>query len=536
MMRCAIYTRRSTDEHQAASLGVQQEEAERYITAKGWTLDPAHVFVDDAISRAEFKKRPGLIALLRAAEAKAFDVVICRDETRLGGDTNLTGVLIGNILSTGTRLRYYFADEEVRLNSAMDKFLVATRSFTSELEREKISQRTHEHLQTKARRGLAVGGKVYGYDNIEIKEGDRRVRVEYKINPDQARIVQEIFRRYAAGESLKAIAKDLNLRGIPSPRGRGWSYGCLFEMIGRDRYRGILVWGRVEKTYRGGTKVRVPRPEGQWTKVVVDELRIIDDALWTAAQARLSAKRKYERTRPSGARPKYLLSGFSRCGVCGGRIQVINGKSSHTSVKVYVCAAYREKRTCSNSLRRPVESVDHAVLTWIDAHLLREGMVAEVVQEVRRQLTERALTSGAELAELETQARKLRHELARMVEAIATTNAPPQVLVKSMGERERFLSVVEGRIAAAKTTPASRNAAMTKLEKAVRERLQDLQGLAARHPEEARRALEALLVGPLTFTPVDTPEGKRFLIEGRIQLTPKSGPGGVSMNGVPSGI
>ncbi|HSN99294.1 MAG TPA: hypothetical protein VLS89_13455, partial [Candidatus Nanopelagicales bacterium] len=70
-------------------------------------------------SRAEFKKRPGLLALLNAAEARAFDVVVTRDETRLGGDTYRTGIVIQDLLDHGARLFYYFTGEEVRLDGAV---------------------------------------------------------------------------------------------------------------------------------------------------------------------------------------------------------------------------------------------------------------------------------------------------------------------------------------------------------------------------------------------------------------------------------
>jgi DNA invertase Pin-like site-specific DNA recombinase len=128
-----------------------------------------HVFIDDSISRAEFKKRPGLIAMLIAAERLAFDVVVVRDETRLGGDANRTSLCMSDLLDAGVRLLYYFTGEEVKIEGAVDKFMINVRDFAAELEREKISQRTHEHLLTKARRGLNVGGRVYGHDNVEVK-------------------------------------------------------------------------------------------------------------------------------------------------------------------------------------------------------------------------------------------------------------------------------------------------------------------------------------------------------------------------------
>src|SRR4029078_361629 len=185
-MRCAFYGRRSTDEHQMASMEVQMQEGERFIVAQGGPLEPEHVYLDDASPSAAFKKGPGLIALLNAAKDEQFDAVIVRDESRLGGDTFRSGLVIQDLLESGIRLFYYYADEEVTLDGAVDKFMIAARSFASELEREKTSQRTHEHLLTKARRGLVVGGRVFGYDNVEVKNGDRRVHVEYKINEEQA--------------------------------------------------------------------------------------------------------------------------------------------------------------------------------------------------------------------------------------------------------------------------------------------------------------------------------------------------------------
>ena len=102
---------------------------------------PKHIFIDDAISRAEFKKRPGLIALLNGADPREFDVVVVRDETRLGGDTLGRDWLFRTIGCKGA-IHYYFTSEEVALENAVDKFMVARPQLPAELEREKTSQRT----------------------------------------------------------------------------------------------------------------------------------------------------------------------------------------------------------------------------------------------------------------------------------------------------------------------------------------------------------------------------------------------------------
>jgi site-specific DNA recombinase len=535
-LRVALYLRRSKEEHQAASIEVQRGEGTAYIAREGGTLDPTHIFIDDNHGRAEFKKRPGLISMLNAAKRGGFDAVVVRDETRLGGDTNRTSLFISDLLDAGRRLFYYFSDEEVTIDGAVDKFMINVRNFAAELEREKISQRTHEHLQTKARRGLNVGGRVFGYDNVEIKDGERRVRVEYRINPEQAEIVREIFRRYAAGEGVKTIVRDLNARGILAPRagsrGTGsWSPGSVQPMLRRERYRGVIIWGVHEKMYKGGTKVRVKRPANELTRVEVPELRIIDDDLWQAVQARLGQKTNFGRSRPSGARPKYLLSGFSRCGHCGGPMQVINGKASYEPIKVYTCAYHRERGTCDCSTRRPVQAVDKAVLGWIEEHLLTEQIIARVFEEIRRRLSDRPTSQAREIEDLRKQAGKLRGEITRLGEAIVSTTEPPHALVKMMGEREKSLAVLEARIATLQVAPSVLDLEVRRLEKEARGRIADLQGMASRKPEEARKLLAALLVGPVTFISITTPEGPRFEVRGQATLA-----GAVSMSSVPNGV
>src|SRR5687768_2146329 len=74
---------------------------------------------------------------------------------------------------------------------------------------------------TKARHGCNAGGRCYGYDNFEVREGERRVRAEYAINPEQANLVREI-ELYAAGVGTK---KDRQTRR---------AYPCRQDRTGGD--------------------------------------------------------------------------------------------------------------------------------------------------------------------------------------------------------------------------------------------------------------------------------------------------------------
>ncbi|MES1176504.1 MAG: recombinase family protein [Myxococcales bacterium] len=542
-MRCAIYARRSTDEHQAASLDVQLEEARRFIAAKGWTCEPEHVYIEDAVSRAEFKKRPELIRVLNAAESKAFDVLVTRDETRLGGDMNRTTLWIQDLLDAGVQLHYYVSGERVELNNATAKLLAMVKNYTAEIEREKISSRTHEHLLNKARRGLNVGGRCYGYDNVEQRDGDRRVHVEYSINAEQAEIVRGIFASYAAGEGLRTIVKGLNARGVSAPsagkRGTGsWSTSAVHAMLRRERYRGAIVWNRREKTYRKGTKVRIERGAHDWLRVDMPSHRIIDDEAWFAVQKRLAAN-VTGGAKAGGRPPRYLLSGIARCGECGGPLTAINGKFGNETVKAYTCAYHRDRGedVCGSALRRPVESLNGAIVEWVRDNVLSEELVLATLKRVRERLSERAEVTTSELPGLQAQAQKLRAEIDRLVEAIATANSKPAALVSAIADRQERLSDLEARMRAAQAAPGAISLEIRRLELETRKRIDNLRAVLERNPEEARALMLSVFEGPLVCTPIETSAGKRFQIEGNAVIGRIfAGEAGVSNSASPRGF
>ncbi len=517
-MRAAIYARRSTDEHQAASLDVQVGEAKRYIESKGWTVGDAHIYVEDAVSRAEFKKRPALIGMLNAVDAGALDIVVTRDETRLGGDVNRTGLLIQELLDSGAELFYYFTDERVTLDGAVEKFLVSARNFASELEREKISQRTREHLLTKARQGLNPGGRCYGFDNLRT-EG----RVEYRINEEQAEVVREIFARFADGNGFAAIARGLNERGVPPPRagrrGTGsWSPSCVRAMLHNDRYRGVIVWGRYKKMYKGGTKVRVKQPDCDCIKIEMPELQLIDDELWAACIERLEKNRKrYGKAAKSGTKARHLLSGLARCAECGGPIRVETSKFGSANVKVYACSYNRTrgKSVCINGMRRPIAGINTAIVDWIKENVLTEELVVETLRVLRRRLEARAKTAQPDLRKLVAEAKKLRSEIANLADALASMGRS-KALTAKLGERELRLERIEGQIEAARAAPSAIDLETRRMEHEAKDRLVQLRDLLDKNPEEARKAMEALLEGPLTFTAIRDDEGPRYRIQGKI--------------------
>lgn len=517
-MRAALYLRRSTEDHQAESLETQLDNARRFCEARGW--DVVAVFTDDGISRAEFKRRRGLIDLLNLAEVRGFDIAVTRDETRIGGDMIRTGLVIQDLIDHGARLFYYTTGEEVRLDDATARFIVAAKNFSSELEREKIASRTREHLERQARRGFVAGGVTYGYDNFRTPDGVRRV-----VNEHQAAVVRDIFERAAGGEGVRAIAQALNRIGIAAPRAQtsgtgSWGSGAIHAILRRPLYVGRIEWGKTHKAYRRGTKVRLDEHAHQLVREEAPELRIVSAELWEDVQSRMRRHTEATGSTRKGTPARYLLTGFSRCATCGGPIQVERVKVSYENVPAYKCAWHRDRgnTVCTNTLRRPVAAVDRAVIAWIQEHVLSERVVRAVLRGLRAALDAAANPAASTRERLEGEARRLRGELARLAAAVAATSAPIEALVVQLEERQRRLRAAEAQLAAAAGGGKVLALSGRRIEERARARLAELGELLGAHPAGARKVVQALLVGPLRWTPTKTPEGRRYEIRGDVAL------------------
>jgi len=179
MLRAAILARKSTDDNDKnednKSVTRQVERGRAYISSKGWILDDVHVYVDDDVSGAEFKNRPGLLRLLN--HLKEIDVIVMSEFSRLGREQSHTGTVLAKIHGAGARIFFYLTDEELRYESALDKFMAGAVSFAAELEREKASQRSRDALSRKALRAGAyrmldviVAHKEIGIDRRMLAE------------------------------------------------------------------------------------------------------------------------------------------------------------------------------------------------------------------------------------------------------------------------------------------------------------------------------------------------------------------------------
>src|SRR5439155_23268881 len=130
-------------------------------------------------------QRPGLARLLNALRPRpGFDALVMSEESRLGREQIETAYTLKLITDAGVRVFFYLEDRERTLDNAMDKVMLSLTNFASEMEREKARERTYDAMLRKAKALHVTGGKVCGYNNIEVLGTDgSRQRVTRQANP-----------------------------------------------------------------------------------------------------------------------------------------------------------------------------------------------------------------------------------------------------------------------------------------------------------------------------------------------------------------
>jgi DNA invertase Pin-like site-specific DNA recombinase len=280
--RCAIYTRKSTDEgleQDFNSLHAQRESCEAFIKsqkAEGWRLiDTAY---DDGGYSGGSMDRPALRRLLADIEARRVDVVVVYKIDRLtralADFAKMVEVFDGHGVS------FVAVTQQFNTTTSMGRLTLNVLLSFAQFEREVTAERIRDKIAASKKKGMWMGGVVpLGYD-----VQDRKLMV----NLPEAETVRTIFRRYLDLGCVRTLALELERDGIRSKtrtseagRQRGGTVYCrsaLYAILanpvyvgevrhGKERYPGqhqaILdrdTWDTVQQTLATNGPARVARP------------------------------------------------------------------------------------------------------------------------------------------------------------------------------------------------------------------------------------------------------------------------------------
>ena len=413
-IRVALYARYSSDLQSDHSIEDQVRLCTEYAAKNGWSV--VECYSDAGLSGASLM-RPGIQALIRDANDGRFEIVLAEALDRLSRDQE-------DIAGVYKRMQFAGVEMVTLSEGAISTLHIGLKGTMNALFLKDLADKTRRGLRGRVEHGKSGGGIAYGYDVVKHFDANgEALKGERAINDAQAAIIRRIFEEYAMqNRSPKAIAAKLNEEAIPAPSGQAWGQSTIngnrrrgTGILNNELYIGQLVWNRQRFIKDPATGKRVTRlnDESQWVRQGVPELRIIPQDLWEAAKAR----QKDLDSRPSGLwhrnRPRYLLSGLLRCGVCGGGYAKIN--ASH-----YGCAASKNKgeSVCANRKTIKREVLEHKILSALQTHLMRDDLLEIFCEEYTRTLNALRRAQDSALREAKAEKEKLAKERANILKAI----------------------------------------------------------------------------------------------------------------------
>jgi site-specific DNA recombinase len=226
------YCRVSTDnQKEEGTIEIQENSLKKYADKNGCEL--VKIFKDNGISGAsELENRPGLAELFIYAEKnKEIDGVLIFKLDRLARDLYIQEHLIKKLEGLNKKL---ISIEEPHLdsNDSMRKAFRQFMGIVSELEKAFITMRLSGGRINKAQKGGYAGGATaLGYKTKNKK---------LIIDEEQAEIIRMIFKmkRYKR-MGLRAIARELNEKGVPTARGSKWHGRTIKYILENPLYKGM---------------------------------------------------------------------------------------------------------------------------------------------------------------------------------------------------------------------------------------------------------------------------------------------------------
>jgi DNA invertase Pin-like site-specific DNA recombinase len=238
-----IYARYSSDLQSVSSIEDQFRVCTEKAAAESWRV--AGEYSDAGLSGASLM-RPGIQALLADALAGKFDILLAEALDRISRDQEDIAGIYKRMAFAGVKI--------VTLSEGEISWLhIGLKGTMNAMFLKDLADKTRRGLRGRVELGKSGGGIAYGYDVVKRFDTDGNAqRGDRIVNAMQATIVRRVFQEYGLRNlSPRAIASQLNVEGIPSPSGKGWSQSTLngnrrrgTGILNNELYIGRLVWNR----------------------------------------------------------------------------------------------------------------------------------------------------------------------------------------------------------------------------------------------------------------------------------------------------
>ena len=380
-LRVAAYCRVSTDqEQQQNSYQVQIEYYTDYINRNPeWQL--AGIFADEGISGTSTKKRKEFNRMIRMCKKKQIDLILCKSASRFARNTVdcLEHIRLLKELGIGV----IFEKENINTLGNYSEFILSLHSSFAQAESESISRNITLGRQMAFRQGKVV----YSYAGwLGYRKG---ADGKPEIIPEEAKIVQLIYKLYLEGMSMLGIAGRLEQTGIPNKKGiTKWRQDMVMRILRNEKYAGDAL---LQKSYTPNClSHKSVKNHGERTMYYVSDCHpaIIDRATFHLVQqeiARRASKRKVSDkcvTEQGRYSSKYALTELMICGECGTPYRRVTWNVHGNKQIVWRCISRLDhgSRYCKNSPSIHEEPLQKAIVDAINEYHGCAGEIAGILR------------------------------------------------------------------------------------------------------------------------------------------------------------
>ena len=274
-IRCAIYTRKSTEEglEQAFnSLDAQREACAAYIASQkheGWVASP-ELYDDGGFSGGNMN-RPGLAALMAEVNAGRIQVIVVYKVDRLTRSLADFAKIVEVLDARGAS--FVSVTQSFNTTTSMGRLTLNVLLSFAQFEREVTGERIRDKIAASKRKGMWMGGPVpLGYD-----VRDRKL----VINEAEAATVRHIFERYLVVGTAQALLDELGASGVRTKA----------TMMKSGQPRGGIVFARGTLLHLLGNRVYLGETRHRDQHYPGEHEAIVPAALWRAVQAHRAGNR-----------------------------------------------------------------------------------------------------------------------------------------------------------------------------------------------------------------------------------------------------
>ena len=402
-MRVAIYARVSSDKQDVdLSISAQLRALRDYATRNGFEV--VREYVDEA-ETGRTTARPAFREMISIAYRpnRPFEQILVWKYSRFARSREDSILYKAMLKKAGVQV---VSINEPFNDTPTGRLLEAIIESLDEFYSDNLGEEVTRGMRESAARGFYLSSKApYGYRKIKVQDGNKE-RTKLEIEPVHASIVSGIFNGIASGKGLTEIVKELNARGIPGPKGKGWQKTGVYIILTNEIYTGVFVWGKNSK--RGNEPVRT---ENVCTP-------IIDKETFLKVQ-NLMKERIPKKVHPRRASSPFLLSGIAYCGHCG---KALVGKyAKNGDFAYYVCGTLDKKGSGSCPARYlNTDKFESVVIRQIKKRILTRENLINLVHMVNEEMDSTMQSYQNEIELLSKSITDVNHRLERLYDVIET--------------------------------------------------------------------------------------------------------------------